>query len=233
MRPEASTATVSWLPTSYTWSKRFPGLHSLLVSPGSGRDRPASETPALLKGPRRFRPELAAPPLSSKHPPRCVPAEGGLALCHEGNRPRGAGPDDCKGDQTPLQHDALLAADEQAEAWLAPPGGVRIGTNGVASGRPRGLAQCAERSDGRQQPTDGCGAIALPPAPPCAGHPCGDVPIIRGGSGQRERSPRPSTETDAAGIAARCAKQSSRRAHDTAGDNCCRPTGITRRGRDL
>ena len=35
MGPEASTATVSWLPTTYTWSKRFSGLHSLLVSPNS------------------------------------------------------------------------------------------------------------------------------------------------------------------------------------------------------
>jgi hypothetical protein len=33
MGPEASTATLSWLPTTYTWSKRFPGLHSLPVSP--------------------------------------------------------------------------------------------------------------------------------------------------------------------------------------------------------
>jgi hypothetical protein len=33
MGPEASTATVSWLPTTYTWSKRFSGLQSLLVSP--------------------------------------------------------------------------------------------------------------------------------------------------------------------------------------------------------
>jgi hypothetical protein len=40
--PEASTATVSWLPTSYTRSKRFPGLHSLLVSPSSGRQTAAA-----------------------------------------------------------------------------------------------------------------------------------------------------------------------------------------------
>ena len=33
MGPGASTATISWLPTTYTWSKRFPRLHSLLVSP--------------------------------------------------------------------------------------------------------------------------------------------------------------------------------------------------------
>jgi hypothetical protein len=36
-----------------------------------------------LKEPRRFRPELAAQRLASKHPPRSVAAEGGLALCHE------------------------------------------------------------------------------------------------------------------------------------------------------
>ena len=37
MGPKASTATVSWLPTTYTWSKRSSGLHSLLVSPTSSR----------------------------------------------------------------------------------------------------------------------------------------------------------------------------------------------------
>jgi hypothetical protein len=37
--PEARTATVSTLPASYTWSKRFSGLHSLLVSPTTERPR--------------------------------------------------------------------------------------------------------------------------------------------------------------------------------------------------
>lgn len=40
--PGASTATVSWLPTTHTCSKRFPGLHSLLVSPTNGRPRAAA-----------------------------------------------------------------------------------------------------------------------------------------------------------------------------------------------
>jgi len=35
--PEASTATVSRLPTTYTWTKRFSGLHTLLVSARSER----------------------------------------------------------------------------------------------------------------------------------------------------------------------------------------------------
>jgi hypothetical protein len=41
-----------------------------------------------LKEPRRFRPELAlaAQRLASKHPPRSVAAEGGLALCHACDR---------------------------------------------------------------------------------------------------------------------------------------------------
>jgi hypothetical protein len=37
MGPEASTATGTWLPTTYTWSKRSSRLHSLLVSPSSER----------------------------------------------------------------------------------------------------------------------------------------------------------------------------------------------------
>jgi hypothetical protein len=52
----------------------------------SGRLDSASETAAMpLKEPRRFRPELAAQRLASKHPPRSVAAEGGLALCHDRN----------------------------------------------------------------------------------------------------------------------------------------------------
>ena len=53
---EASTATVSWLPTTYTSSMRFPGLHSLLVSPicmrataiGGAPARPSKQRPGLF-----------------------------------------------------------------------------------------------------------------------------------------------------------------------------------------
>ena len=41
---------VSWLPTTYTWSKRFSGLHSLLVSPKRNRHECPYQTSAL---PRR------------------------------------------------------------------------------------------------------------------------------------------------------------------------------------
>jgi hypothetical protein len=37
MGPKASTATVTWLTMTYTWSKRFSEWHSLLVSPRSER----------------------------------------------------------------------------------------------------------------------------------------------------------------------------------------------------
>ena len=50
--PEASTASVSWLPTTYPWSKRFSGLHSLLVSPRSSRlQRPSEMPPSPLPRP--------------------------------------------------------------------------------------------------------------------------------------------------------------------------------------
>ena len=40
MGPEASTATVSWLPTTYMWSKRFPGCIRCWYRPAAGvRDR--------------------------------------------------------------------------------------------------------------------------------------------------------------------------------------------------
>ena len=45
--------TVSWLPTTYTWSKRFSGLHSLLVSPKRDRPESCDRTSAL---PRRQSP---------------------------------------------------------------------------------------------------------------------------------------------------------------------------------
>jgi hypothetical protein len=42
--PAASTATVSWLPTTYTWSKHFPGLDSLLGSPSRSCDERRDRT---------------------------------------------------------------------------------------------------------------------------------------------------------------------------------------------
>ena len=49
MGPEASTATVSWfLPGLTKWSKLFPGLHSLLVSPNLERPAAAVRTIALI-----------------------------------------------------------------------------------------------------------------------------------------------------------------------------------------
>jgi len=61
------------------------------VPPASGliEERKQPRVAALpLKEPRRFRPELAlaAQRLASKHPPRSVAAEGGLALCHACDR---------------------------------------------------------------------------------------------------------------------------------------------------
>jgi hypothetical protein len=51
---------------------------------------PGSVPASPLKEPRRFRPELAVQRLASKHPPRSVAAEGGLALCHGCDHPTGA-----------------------------------------------------------------------------------------------------------------------------------------------
>ena len=48
VKPEASTATVSRLPTTYAWSKRFSGLHSLLVSPSTGSLSNGLENAALV-----------------------------------------------------------------------------------------------------------------------------------------------------------------------------------------
>ena len=48
MGTKASTASVSWLPTSYTWSKRFQGLRSLPVSPKLTRPRPPLQTIAFI-----------------------------------------------------------------------------------------------------------------------------------------------------------------------------------------
>jgi hypothetical protein len=71
------------------WDTPFAAL-PLWATSGSSLSR-ADVARLPLKEPRRFRPELAVQRLASKHPPRSVAAEGGLALCHGGDHPRAPG----------------------------------------------------------------------------------------------------------------------------------------------